>query len=114
MTISAQRDVRVMLISRVWAYATAMLLISVLLTGQGQDQKLLFLPATIVFGAVISTIVVLRKLRYDQHNTLFQSETLEELKRRIENLEAIAATDDRHWERPLNQLAQTRSGLTEH
>ncbi|MBD1875024.1 hypothetical protein H6F75_16175 [Nodosilinea sp. FACHB-131] len=96
MTISTQRDVRVTIISRIWAYATAMLLISILLTGQGQDQKLLFLPSTVVFGVVISTIVILRRLRYDQHDTLFQSETLEQLKQRIENLEAIAATDDRH------------------
>ena len=93
MTISTQRDVRVAIISRIWAYATAMLLISILLNGQGQDRKVLFLPATIVFGATTSTIVVLRKVRYDRHDSLFPSETLEELKQRIENLETIAASD---------------------
>lgn len=63
MTISTQRDIRVTIISRIWAYATAMLLISIVLNG-GRDRKVLFLPAIIVFGATTSTIVVLRKLRY--------------------------------------------------
>ncbi|MBW4660315.1 MAG: hypothetical protein KME15_16700 [Drouetiella hepatica Uher 2000/2452] len=96
MTISTQRDVRVTIISRIWAYATAMLLISILLNGHGHNRKVLFLPATIVFGATISTIIVLRKLRDHQPNAKSPSETLEELKQRIENLEAIAASDTRY------------------
>ncbi|MBE9179298.1 hypothetical protein IQ268_12070 [Oculatella sp. LEGE 06141] len=107
MTISNQRDVRVTLISRIWAYATAMLLISILLNGGGHARKVFFLPATIVFGATTSTIVVLRKLRYDRHDILLPSETLEELKQRIENLETIAASDVKHWDHALKQLAQT-------
>lgn len=107
MTISTQRDVRVTIISRIWAYATVMLLISILLNGQGQDRKVVFLPATIVFGATISTIVVLRKLRCDRHGILFPSETLEELKQRIGNLETIATSDDRQWDYALKQLVQT-------
>jgi hypothetical protein len=99
MTISTQRDVRVTIISRLWAYATAMLLISILLNGQGQDRK--------VLGAVTSTIVVLRKLRDHRHETLFPSQTLEELKQRIENLEAIAASDAGHEDLFLKQLEQT-------
>jgi hypothetical protein len=106
-TISTQRDVRVTIISRIWAYATVMFLISILLNSQGQDRKVLFLPAIIVLGAVTSTIVVLRKLRDHRHETLFPSETLEELKQRIENLEAIAASDTRHWDHSLKQLEQT-------
>jgi anaerobic C4-dicarboxylate transporter len=94
-TIAIQKDVRITIISRIWAYATAMFLISILLNHQAQDRKVLFLPAIIVFGAATSTVVVLRKLRY-QHDTLLPSETLEELKRRIENLEAIAASDARY------------------
>lgn len=86
MTISTQRDVRVTIISRIWVHVTAMLLISILLSGQGQDRKMLFLLATIVFGAITSTIVVLRKLRDDRQDILFPSETLEGLKQRIENL----------------------------
>lgn len=107
MTISTQRDVRVTIISRIWAYATAMLLVSILLNSQGQDRKVLFLPATIVFGATISTIVVLRKLRYDRHDILFPFKTLEELKQRLENLETITASDAMHWDHSLKQLAQT-------
>lgn len=57
-----------------------MLLISIVFNGQGQDRKVLFLPATIVFGAVTSTIVVLRKSRYHEDKALFPSETLEELR----------------------------------
>lgn len=108
MTISLQRDVRVTIISRIWAYATVMLLISILLNGQGQDRRVLFLPAIILFGATTSTIVVLRKLRDDPHVIRFPSETLEELKQRIENLETIAASDDRHWDHSLKQIAQTK------
>ncbi len=106
MTISTQRDVRVTIISRIWASATVMLLISILLNGQGHDRKT-FLPVTIVFGATISTIIVLRKLRDDRHNILFPSKALEELKQRIENLEAITASDAVHWDHSLKQLAQT-------
>ena len=83
-----------------------MLLISIVLNGQGRAWKVLFLPAAIVFGAVTSTIVVLRKVRYHQHNALFPSEILEELKQRIENLEAIAASDTGHWDHSLKQLDQ--------
>lgn len=93
MTISTQRDIHITIISRIWAYATAMLLISILLNGQGRDRQVIFLPATIVLGATTSTIVVLRKLRYHQHNNLLPSETLKELKQRIENLEEIATSD---------------------
>jgi len=83
-----------------------MLLISSLLNGQGRDRQVL-LPATIVFGAIISTIVVLRKLRYHQPDSPFPSEILEEFKQRIENLEAIAASDARHWVHSLKQFDQT-------
>lgn len=105
MTLSTQRNVHVTIISRIWAYATAMLLISILLNGQGQDRKVLFLPATIVLGATTTTIVVLR-LRYHRQDTLFPSETLEELKQRVENLEAIAVSEAEHWEHSLKQLDQ--------
>lgn len=93
MTNSTQRDVRAKIISRIWAYATAMFLINFVFLGQGQERKMFFLPATIVFGAVTSTIVVLRKLRDRQDNALFTPETLEELQQRIENLEAIVVSD---------------------
>jgi anaerobic C4-dicarboxylate transporter len=92
MTISTQRDVRVTIISRIWAYATAMLLISILISGWGHDRKVL-LPVTIVFGATISTIAVLRKLGDCQHDALFPLEPLEMLKQRIKNLEAIAVSE---------------------
>jgi hypothetical protein len=70
-----------------------MLLISLLLNGQGRDRTVLFLPATIVFGVVTSTIVVLRTLRDRQLDALFPSGTLEELQQRVEHLEAIATSD---------------------
>ena len=104
MAISTQKDVRVAIISKVWAYATAMPLISILLSGQEHDRTVLFLPATIVLGATISTIVVLRKLRDYRYDALFPSEPLEILKQRIENLEAIAASDARSWDHSLKQL----------
>lgn len=77
--------------------------ISILLNAQGHHQTIFLLPATIVLGATISTIVVLRKLRYDRHDTPFPSEILEELKQRIENLETIAASDDRYWDHRQHQ-----------
>lgn len=107
MTISTQRDIRVTIISRIWAFATTMLFIAILFNGQGDNRKVLFLPAIVVFGATSSTIVVLRKLRNDQQDTLLLSKTLEELKQRLENLEAIAASDDKHWDYSPKQLAQT-------
>ncbi|MBD2576352.1 hypothetical protein [Oscillatoria sp. FACHB-1406] len=93
MTISTQKDIRVKIISRIWAYATVMFFIDFAFLGQVQERKMLFLPATIVFGAATSTIVVLRKLRDRPDNILFPSETLKELQQRIENLEAIAVSD---------------------
>ena len=70
-----------------------MLLISLLLNGQGRDRTVLFLPATIVFGVVTSTIVVLRTLCDRQLDALFPSGTLKELQQRVEHLEAIATSD---------------------
>lgn len=107
MSSSTQRDMRIIIVSRIWAYATVMLSISILLTSQGRDQRVIFLPATIVFGATISTIVVLRKLHHYQHDVLFPSETLEELKQRIENLEEIAASEAGRWDHSLKQPDQT-------
>ena len=104
MSISTQRDIRATIISRIWAYATVMLSISILLTSQERNRGMIFLPATIVFGATISTIVVLRKLRHHQHDALLPSKTLDELKQRVENLEAIAASDARHWDHSLKQI----------
>lgn len=77
-----------------------------LLNGQGHNRKMPFLPATIVFGATISTIVALGKLRYYRHDALFPSKPLEMLKQRIENLEAIAASDAGHYNHSLKQLDQ--------
>jgi hypothetical protein len=109
MTVSNQKDIRVTIISRIWAYATAMLLISILFSGRGRDWKVIFLPTTIAFGAAISTIVVWGKSRYHRHDDpLFPSESLEEFKRRIENLEAIAASDYvKPWESSPKQLEQS-------
>lgn len=84
-----------------------MLLISIVFNGQGRDRKALFLPATIVFGAVTSTIVVLRKSRYYGDKALFLPETLEELKQRIENLEAIVTRDSEHWDQSFKQFDPT-------
>lgn len=103
---STQRDIRIIIISRIWAYGTAMFLISILFKGQGHDRAALFLPATIVFGALTSTIVVLRKLRDRQPDALFPSETLEALQQRVEHLEAIATSDASDWNHALKQLDQ--------
>jgi hypothetical protein len=108
MTVSNQKDIRVTVISKIWAYATAMLLISIFFSGRGRDWKVIFLPTTIAFGAAISTIVVWGKSRYHRHDdALYPSESLEELKQRIENLEAIAASDVKPWESSPKQLEQS-------
>lgn len=106
-----QKDVRVTIISRVWASATAMLLIAMLLNGQGRERGGLFLSAAIVVGATISTIVVLRRVRDSPHGIPSQSEALEAFKQRIENLEAIATTGAGQWESSLKQLDQSTSDL---
>ena len=93
MAILNQKDVRVTIISRIWAHATAMLLILFLLLGKVRDSKAIVLPLTVVFGATISTIVVLRKLRERGYSARLTSETLQELKQRLENLEEIVTSD---------------------
>ena len=106
MVISTQKDVRVTIISRIWAYATAMLFVSALLHSWASERRLLFLPITIVFGATTSTSVVLRKLRYHRHSDQLTPETIEELKQRIENLEEIVTSDVKVLDRSLQQLNQ--------
>ncbi len=64
MTISTQRDLRVTIISSIWVGAKAMFSTSILLNGQGQDREVIFLPATIVFGATTSTIVSIFLCKY--------------------------------------------------
>jgi hypothetical protein len=94
MATPTPKDIRVTIISRIWAYATAMLALSILFSGRGRDWKVVLLPATITLGAAISTIVVWGKSDHHRHDILLPSENLEELKQRIENLEAIAASED--------------------
>ena len=93
MAILNQKDVRVTIISRIWAHATAMLLISFLLSGKARNSKAIFLPLTVVFGATTSTVLVLRKLRDRGYSDRLTSETLQELKQRLENLEEIVISD---------------------
>ena len=93
MAILNQKDVRVAIISKIWAYATAMLLISFLLSGKARDSKAFFLPLTVVFGATTSTVVVLRKLRDRGYSDRLTFETLQEFKQRLENLEEIVTND---------------------
>jgi hypothetical protein len=106
MDISTQRDIRVTIISRIWAYATAMLALSIVFSGPGKDWKVIFLPTTIALGAAISTIAVWGRPRHHRHNALPPSENLDEIQQRIENLEAIAAHDTRVWDHSLKQLEQ--------
>jgi hypothetical protein len=97
------RDIRVAIISRIWAYATIMMGLSVLFGGPGRNSKVIFLPATIALGAAVSTIVVWGKSQDRQRDVLLPSSNFEELKQRIENLEAIAASNDAPLEYALKQ-----------
>ena len=92
MAILNQKDVRVAIISRIWAHATVILLISPLFLGKARDTKAFFLPLTVVFGATTSTIVVLRKFRDGYNNERLTSETLRDFEQRLENLEEIITT----------------------
>jgi hypothetical protein len=97
------KDIRVVVISKIWAYATVMMALSVLFGGPGRNWKVIFLPATIALGASLSTIVVWGKSRDRQSDLQLPSANLEELKHRIENLEAIAASSTDPLEYALKQ-----------
>jgi hypothetical protein len=112
MSASTQRDIRVTVIAKIWAYATGMIALSILFSGPGRDWKVILLPATIVSGAAISTIVVWGQSGYRLRDVPLTSENLEELKRRIENLEAIAASSNMPWEHSLQQLNQATLDMT--
>jgi hypothetical protein len=94
MAVSNQTDIRVTIISKIWAYATASIAVSVLFAGPGHSWKVVLLPSTIALGATISTIAIWGKSNHRRHDFLLPSENLAELKQRIENLEAIAASSD--------------------
>ena len=108
MAILNQKDVRVTIISRIWAHATAMLLILFLLSGKVRDSKAIFLPLTVVFGATTSTIVVLRKLRERYSNERLTFEALQEFKQRLENLEEIVISNPELLNRSPQQIERTK------
>jgi hypothetical protein len=91
MAILHSADIRVTIISRIWAYATAMIALSLLFSGRERDWKITLLPATIAMSAAISTVVIWGKSHPHRRSTLHVTENLEELKQRIEDLEAITA-----------------------
>jgi hypothetical protein len=94
MSDSTQQDIRVVVISRIWAYATGMIALSILFAGPGRDWKVILLPATIASGAALSTIVVWGKSNPHQRDFLPPTENLAALKQRIEDLETIAASSN--------------------
>ena len=64
MAVSNQTDIRVAVISKIWAYATASIALSVLFAVPGRSWKVVLLPSTIALGATISTIVIWGKSNY--------------------------------------------------
>lgn len=108
MTTQTQKDIRVTVISRIWAYATMMLLLSILFSGRGRDWKVIFLPVTIAFGAAVSTIVVWGG-RHHRHDALLPPASLEELKERIENLEVIASSDAKPYTASFDETGRSKS-----
>jgi hypothetical protein len=94
MSDSTQQDIRIVIISRIWAYATGMIALSVLFGGPGRDWKVTLLPATIASGAALSTIVVWGKSNSRQRDFLLPDENLSALKQRIEDLEVIATSSN--------------------
>ena len=92
MSDSTQQDIRIVIISRIWAYATGMIALSILFSGPGRDWKVILLPATIASGAALSTVVIWGKSSRRRQDFLLPAETLAELKQRIEDLEEIAVS----------------------
>lgn len=92
MAVSNEKDIRVTVISKIWAYATVAIALSALFAAPGRSWKVILLPSTIALGATISTIAIWGKSNHRRHDLLLPSENLEELKQRIENLEEIAAS----------------------
>ena len=107
MAVSNQTDIRVAVISKIWAYATASIALSVLFAGPGRSWKVILLPSTIALGATISTIAIWGKSNYRRHDFLLPSENLAELKQRIENLEEIVASSNIPVEYRLTQFDGT-------
>ncbi len=106
MTVSNQIDIRVAIISKIWAYATASIALSVLFAGPGRSWKVVLLPSTIALGATISTMAIWGKSNHRSHDFLLPSE-MQELKQRIENLEEIVASSNIPVEYRLTQFDGT-------
>jgi hypothetical protein len=87
---STQPDSKAKLITKIWAYATGMIALSLLFAGPGRDWKVILLPTSIVSSAALSTIVIWGATRRDRSMPLLTAEQLTELKHRVEDLEAIA------------------------
>lgn len=106
MAASNEKDIRVTVISKIWAYATASIALSVLFAGPGRSWKVILLPSTIALGATISTIAIWGKSNR-RHDSLLPSENLAELRQRIENLEEIVASSNIPVEYRLTQFDGT-------
>jgi hypothetical protein len=107
MAVSNQKDIRVTIISKIWAYATASIALSVLFAGPGRSWKVILLPSTIALGATISTVAIWGKSNRRRHDFLLPSENLDELKQRIENLEEIATNSNMPTQYQFTQLDRT-------
>jgi hypothetical protein len=113
MSASAQKDIRVTVISRIWAFSTGTIALSVLFSRSGEDWKAILLTAIIVSGAAMSTIVVWGRSGYRLNDGRLPFKNLEELKRRVENLEEIAAGSNLSWEQSLPQNNPATPNLTQ-
>ena len=98
------KDMRVVLISKIWAYATGMIAISTLFM---PAKHSIFLPVSVASGAALSTMVIWGDRRSKNGQVL--PEQVNALKQRIANLETIAGSDGWEFQNQIKQLDQAPS-----
>lgn len=101
MTPKSQKDIRVAATSKIWAFATGMLALSIPLVGITGVSAI---PLAVIIGAAVSTVMVWRSFEHQPKNSPLLTNSIKELEQRISNLETICSDQELDLQRKINHL----------
>ena len=102
MARKSQRDIRVAATSRIWGYATGMLVICIPLASVTRSGAIL--PLAVISGATVGSLAVWRGSNNQSKNSPPLTNSIKELEQRVANLEIICSSQELDLQNKIKQL----------
>lgn len=101
MKSKSETGIRLVVTAIIWGFATGMLAICIPLVGMTGTP---LLPLAVVIGATVSTVVVWWHSETQPRNSSFLTSNVNEIEKRVANLEMIVSHQDLDIEKKIKQL----------